>query len=475
MASFRRMVLVFESNRRNIGITFPPLIIKRLHGSFSSKAVDSIFDGAGRSSCRPGAEFRLFLLGAGRHHFLEKFKVPSPVRGIINPCHRLLRLLKECPILKTTAYGRRTALILFAAAFVAIAGCQSAAAPSSDPASGGKTENKAEAPSSGRVQAVSLNIEPGTLSLAPGAKTTIAVKAVQKDQQSVPLSHEQGAVFTSSAPDIVAVSDTGVATASTQAKSGQKAVITVKYMGLTKELPVTVKTSLDDTIAVIGGVPTVTNPDSIDVVVDKKRRLPSTYIPKLVEPNVPFIFKEKSEKRMMRPEAAQALESLFAAAKKDGVTLYGVSAYRSYATQKSIFGGNVKSQGKDEANQFSAKPGESEHQTGLAIDVGDGNPKCTVEQCFADSPASKWLEAHAAEYGFIIRYLKGKEAITGYQYEPWHIRYVGKDIAADIAKSGLTLEEYFQDAVAVGAKAASDSGGSGTSGGKSASGKGSAK
>lgn len=351
--------------------------------------------------------------------------------------------------MKRIAFRRRAAIVLIAACCTAFAGCQSSATG----------PNAQSGKSSSSAQAVSLSIDPGTLSLAPGAKFTVTVNAVEKDRKSVPITHQQGASFTSSAPDIVSVSESGVLAASAKAISGQKAVITVKYKGVSKELPVTVKTSLDDTIAVSGGVSTVTNADSIDVVVNKKRFLPSTYIPKLVEPNVPFTFKEKIEKRMMRPEAAQALESLFAGAKKDGITLYGVSAYRSYATQKSIFGGNVKTQGETEAAQFSAKPGQSEHQTGLAIDVGDGDPKCTVEQCFADSKAAKWLEAHAAEYGYIIRYLKGKESITGYEYEPWHIRYVGKEIAAEVAKQGITLEEYFQDAVAAGAKSAGSAGG----------------
>lgn len=357
--------------------------------------------------------------------------------------------------MKRIPIGRRSAVALIAACCIALAGCRSGS--SQLPSSAGSAADpgvKTDKGATSRAQADSLAVSPGTLSLAPGAKQALTVTAVQKDQKTVPVTKNQGVSFSSTAPDVVVVSESGVVTASAQAKTGQTAIVKVTYMGLTKELPVTVKASLDDTIAVTGGIPTVTNSDSIDVVVNKKRFLPSSYIPKLVEPNVPFTFKGKSEKRMMRPEAAQALESLFAGAKNDGITLYGVSAYRSYVTQKSIYEGNVKSQGEKEASQFSAKPGTSEHQTGLAIDVSDGDPKCLVEQCFASSKAAKWLEEHAAEYGYIIRYLKGKESITGYSYEPWHIRYVGKEVAAEIAKQGITLEEYFQDAVSAGAKPA---------------------
>ncbi|MNC65163.1 D-alanyl-D-alanine carboxypeptidase [compost metagenome] len=93
-------------------------------------------------------------------------------------------------------------------------------------------------------------------------------------------------------------------------------------------------------------------------------------------------------------------------------------------------------------------PGHSEHQTGLAIDLSGTDGKCAAESCFAGTKEANWLADHAAEYGFIIRYPEGKQAITGYMYEPWHVRYVGKDIAASIAERGITLEEYY-DAVPV--------------------------
>ncbi|RTE09324.1 M15 family metallopeptidase [Paenibacillus whitsoniae] len=192
-------------------------------------------------------------------------------------------------------------------------------------------------------------------------------------------------------------------------------------------------------------VQVVANPASVTVLVNKQNALPSSYEPNdLVYPNVPFTFNEKIEKRKMRQVAATAIEKLFAGAEKDGIHLAGVSAYRSYATQKSVFERYVSMDGEEKAKTYSAVPGTSEHETGLAIDVTGSNGKCAAEDCFGGTKEAVWLEKHAYEYGFIIRYPKGKEAITGYQYEPWHIRYVGNDIAKEIQTKNVTLEEYFR-------------------------------
>jgi D-alanyl-D-alanine carboxypeptidase len=192
-------------------------------------------------------------------------------------------------------------------------------------------------------------------------------------------------------------------------------------------------------------VQVVAKPDDIAVLVNKTYALPDNYKPNdLVEPDIPFIFKEKSEKRLMRKEAAQALEKLVEGAKKDGVYLAGVSGYRSQATQKSLFERYVKQDGEEKARMYSAVPGHSEHQTGLAMDISGTDGKCAASDCFAGTKEAEWLAKNAHEYGFIIRYPKGKEDITGYQYEPWHLRYVGTDIAQEIAKKDLTLEEYME-------------------------------
>jgi D-alanyl-D-alanine carboxypeptidase len=190
-------------------------------------------------------------------------------------------------------------------------------------------------------------------------------------------------------------------------------------------------------------IPVVADPDSIAVVVNKQSALPKSYVPAdLVFPKVPFLSSATTEKRKMRKEAATALEQLFAAAKKDGILLAGVSAYRSYQTQKELFEYYAKRDGEEKARTYSAVQGTSEHETGLAIDVSGLNGKCPATDCFANTPEAKWLAEHAHEYGFIIRYPQGKQSITGYQYEPWHLRYVGIAIAQEIHAKGITLEEY---------------------------------
>ena len=187
-----------------------------------------------------------------------------------------------------------------------------------------------------------------------------------------------------------------------------------------------------------------TSPNSIAVLVNKQFGLPMDYKPAdlVDDPNLPFIFSGKDEKRLLRKEAAEALEKLFSAAKKDNIFLAGVSAYRSAQTQQGLFNSYVQIQGEAEARKYSAVPGYSEHQTGLAIDVSGSSGACAVENCFGDTPEAKWLADHSHEYGFIIRYPQGKESITGYAYEPWHLRYVGQAIAKKIHDQGITLEEY---------------------------------
>lgn len=190
-------------------------------------------------------------------------------------------------------------------------------------------------------------------------------------------------------------------------------------------------------------VEVVAEPEAITVLVNKKFALPQDYAPEdLVEPNVPFIFEEKLEKRKLRREAAEALEALFAAAEEDGILLAGVSGYRSYNTQKGLYNWYVSRDGREAADRYSARPGHSEHSTGLAMDVSGVDGKCAATDCFGDTPEAAWLAEHVYDYGFIIRYPEGKEDITGYKYEPWHLRYVGVEMSTEIRDLGLTLEEY---------------------------------
>ena len=136
-------------------------------------------------------------------------------------------------------------------------------------------------------------------------------------------------------------------------------------------------------------------------------------------------------------ECSAAFSRMKAAAAREDLNLYISSGYRSYNSQNTIYNRYVKRDGKKLADTYSARPGHSEHQSGLAIDLN------TIKQSFINTPEGKWVAAHCHEYGCIIRYPKGKSHITGYCYEPWHIRYVGVDKATEITRSGLCLEEYY--------------------------------
>lgn len=178
-------------------------------------------------------------------------------------------------------------------------------------------------------------------------------------------------------------------------------------------------------------------------LVNKQNKLPANYVPyDLVVPNVPFPFTEYHPKKLMRRDAAAALEDLFRKAKQDQINLYATSGYRSYQRQEEIFNSNVRKHGFEAANQFSARPGESEHQTGLAMDVTSPTVNFQLTQYFGQTREGRWLKENAPQFGFIIRYPKGKEYITGYQYEPWHLRYVGRPSASEVAVRNITLEEF---------------------------------
>jgi D-alanyl-D-alanine carboxypeptidase len=191
------------------------------------------------------------------------------------------------------------------------------------------------------------------------------------------------------------------------------------------------------------GTEVIANPYDLLAIVNKEHALPEDYIPSdLVVPDVRFPFTEELPKKQLREIAADALEEMFEAADEDGMDLFAQSGYRSFERQEAIFAINAEEDGEDEANQYSARPGESEHQSGLAMDVTspDVNYELTVD--FRNTSEGEWVEENAAAYGFIIRYPEGKEDITGYQYEPWHLRYVGKNAAEKIMTEGITLEEY---------------------------------
>ncbi|KGR91819.1 D-alanyl-D-alanine carboxypeptidase [Ureibacillus massiliensis 4400831 = CIP 108448 = CCUG 49529] len=142
-------------------------------------------------------------------------------------------------------------------------------------------------------------------------------------------------------------------------------------------------------------------------------------------------------------EARAAFEEMAQAARKEGIELTAFSTFRSFEYQQSLYKRYVDRDGKDNADRYSARPGYSEHQTGLAFDIGEvGKEDLWLTSEFGESTAGKWLVNNAHNYGFILRYPKGKEEITGYMYESWHFRYLGVPLATDVKNSGVTLEEY---------------------------------
>jgi len=191
------------------------------------------------------------------------------------------------------------------------------------------------------------------------------------------------------------------------------------------------------------GSEVVGNPYEQLVLVNKSHALPQDYHPDdLVVPDVRFPFAEDHPKKQMRSFAASALEDLFQASNEAGLDLFAQSGFRSHGRQDSIFASNVSDHGLEAANNFSARPGESEHQTGLSMDVTSPDVGYQLVEEFGETDEGQWLKENAHEFGFIIRYPEGKEDITNYQYEPWHLRYVGEKAATEIASQGITLEEY---------------------------------
>lgn len=183
---------------------------------------------------------------------------------------------------------------------------------------------------------------------------------------------------------------------------------------------------------------------SYQQLINRDYELPSDYYPEdLTEPDVRFSFQGSNEKRKLRQEAADALEKLFAKAEEDGHILYGVSGFRSYERQNTIYTQNLSRKGSEHTNLYSAKPGASEHQSGLAIDVSSASASLQLLENFSTTEEGKWLAKNCWKYGYILRYPEDKVKITGYAYEPWHIRYVGKKLAKYLYQNDLCLEEYY--------------------------------
>lgn len=188
-----------------------------------------------------------------------------------------------------------------------------------------------------------------------------------------------------------------------------------------KEQPVKDATKYQDNLK-LPAKPTVINNV---LIANKQHPLPQSYAP--------------GESK----EARAAFEAMRTEALKAKIDLTAFSTYRDFARQKVLYEGYVAKDGQQAADRYSARPGYSEHQTGLAFDIGEtGQEQHWASASFGDTKGGKWLMENAHRYGFILRYPQGAEKITGYMHESWHYRYVGKEVAADIHAKGVTLEEY---------------------------------
>lgn len=172
------------------------------------------------------------------------------------------------------------------------------------------------------------------------------------------------------------------------------------------------------------------------LIVNKSFPLPADYVPKDTYKPVNG---QDSCQYCVTNETYEHFKEMQADIEVLGLNIWIQSGYRSYNFQNGLYTNYVNRDGKEAADTYSARPGHSEHQTGLAFDLN------TISTDFAYTPEGKWIHNNAYLYGFILRYPEGKESITGYMYEPWHLRYVGKDLAAKLYNNGdwITLEEYF--------------------------------
>ena len=182
------------------------------------------------------------------------------------------------------------------------------------------------------------------------------------------------------------------------------------------------------------------NEEKVDLVlVNKDNKLNEKYVPSnLVEADIPF----QGINNKISVDIKSNLENMFNDANLDGVELVGISGYRSYSYQENLYNMSLRGEG-DYNSDYVALPGYSEHQTGLAIDILSTD-YMFLDEGFKYTDAYKWLNENSYKYGFIIRYPEGKEDITGYPFEPWHLRYVGIQNAKKIIKRGCTLEEYLK-------------------------------
>lgn len=272
-----------------------------------------------------------------------------------------------------------------------------------------ETENKTEA--SAETEAVQSS------QIAPAADvesillSTYSVN-LQVGQSKMPIvtmlpenASDKGEIWTSSDTSVAAVNGLGNITAVAEG-SCTVTVTSAQNPSVFAEVEVTVTAGAE--LTYFGGI----------LVVNKTYALPADYAPGV------------------NGEAKAAFDEMQADAAAEGLNIYISSGYRSYDYQAGLYQRYVDKDGKAEADRYSARPGHSEHQTGLAFDLN------SIEESFADTAEGEWVRQNCYRYGFIIRYPSDKEDVTGYKWEPWHIRYLGKETAQAVYDSGLCLEEY---------------------------------
>lgn len=211
------------------------------------------------------------------------------------------------------------------------------------------------------------------------------------------------------------------------------ALLLLTFLALTIPAGADVKYKLDDEAI-----------NSVTLLVNHTHKLPYDYAPEpLVVPDVLRPDDKEGKRVLLREEAAKALENLFKDAAENGYTLYAISGYRSYYEQRRLFEEKVELVGEKQAMRTVAPQGTSEHQLGLVMDInGESTLKQGLVAGFGESPEGLWVAENAHRYGFVIRYPQDKTDITGYRWEPWHLRYVGKEASADMYTLGISLEEY---------------------------------
>ena len=210
---------------------------------------------------------------------------------------------------------------------------------------------------------------------------------------------------------------------------------------------VTTKTTPKATVATTKPTEQITQPEvtetqptepETEATTTEQEEVTPTYINNIliVNKSYPLPKDYRPDNDELTSETSNAFEKMRVDAQAEGLNLYISSGFRSYEYQAQLYQRYADRDGYEKADTYSARAGYSEHQTGLAFDLN------TIDDSFANTPEGKWVAENCWKYGFILRYPKGKEAQTGYQYEPWHLRYLGEDMAKKVYDSGLCLEEY---------------------------------